>query len=81
MADVNEQHDSISFDIPLLMTELAFITGPHSASMLRRLADALDLDLVNFFPDTNEETHAARFIEFLRRIERAKITYKATSAD
>jgi hypothetical protein len=80
MENINEQ-DSISFDVPLLMTELAFITGPHSASMLRRLADALDLDLVSFFPDTNEETHVARFIEFLRRIEKAKIAYRATAAD
>jgi hypothetical protein len=80
MADVNEL-DSISFDIPLLMTELALVTGPRSASMLRRLADALDLDLINFFPDTNEETHMVKFIEFLRRIEKAKIIYTATAED
>jgi hypothetical protein len=81
MADATEQFDSISFDIPVLMTELALVTGPHATSMLRRLADALDLDLINFFPDTNEETHMAKFIEFLRRIEKAKIVYTATAGD
>ena len=81
MTNANEQLDSISFDIPVLMTELALVTGPHAASMLRRLADALDLDLINFFPDSNEETHMARFIEFLRRIEKARIVYTATAED
>jgi hypothetical protein len=81
MFDGNEQTDSISFDIQLLMGELSFITGPHAASMLRRFADALDLDLINFFPDTHEETHVSKFIEFLRRIEKAKIVYIATTED
>jgi hypothetical protein len=81
MFDVSTQQDSISFDIPLLMSELSFITGPHAASMLRRLADALDLDLINFFPDSYEETHVSRFIEFLRRIEKAKIVYVSTAED
>jgi hypothetical protein len=66
MLDVTNQPDSVSFDIPLLMTELSFITGPHAATMLKRLADALDLDLINFFPDTFRETHVSKFIEFLR---------------
>ncbi len=81
MLDVNDQTDSISFDIPLLMSELSFISGPHAASMLRRLADALDLDLINFLPDSFQETHVSRFIEFLRRIEKAKIVYIATNED
>jgi hypothetical protein len=81
MLDVTKQPDSISFDIPLLMSELSFITGPHAASMLRRLADALDLDLMNFFPETYEETHVSRFIDFLRRIEKAKIVYISTTED
>jgi hypothetical protein len=81
MLDVTHEDDSISFDIPLLMGELSFITGPHAASMLRRLADALDLDLINFFPDSHEETHVSRFIEFLRRIEKAKIVYVSTTED
>jgi hypothetical protein len=81
MLNGNVETDSISFDIPLLMSELSFITGPHAASMLRRLADALDLDLINFFPDTYENTHVSKFIEFLRRIEKAKIVYIATSED
>jgi hypothetical protein len=81
MLDVTQDSDLISFDIPLLMGELSFITGPHAASMLRRLADALDLDLINFFPDSYEETHVSRFIEFLRRIEKAKIVYVSTTED
>ena len=81
MLDVKDPTDSISFDIPLLMSELSFISGPHAASMLRRLADALDLDLINFFPDSFQETHVSRFIEFLRRIEKAKIVYIATAED
>ena len=81
MLDVTQDQDSISFDIPLLMGELSFITGPHAASMLRRLADALDLDLINFFPDSHAETHVSRFIEFLRRIEKAKIVYVSTTED
>jgi hypothetical protein len=81
MLDVTQDQDSISFDIPLLMGELSFITGPHAASMLRRLADALDLDLINFFPDSHDETHVSRFIEFLRRIEKAKIVYVSTTED
>jgi hypothetical protein len=81
MLDVVKQPDSISFDITLLMAELSFITGPNSASLLRRLADALDLDLISFFPDTCEETHVSKFIEFLRRIEKAKIVYTATAED
>jgi hypothetical protein len=79
MLDVTENQDSIAFDIPLLMAELSFIASPHAASMLRRLVDALNLDLINFFPDTNQETHTARFIEFLRRIEKAKFVYTSTS--
>lgn len=81
MGNIAENPDSISFDVPLLMAELSFITGPHAASMLRRLADALDLDLTNFFPDTNQETHVAKFIEFLRRIEKAKIVYTSKVED
>jgi hypothetical protein len=79
MADVTKQTDSVEFDIQLLMGELSFIAGPHAASMLRRLADALDLDLISFFPDTHEETHMSKFIDFLRRIEKAKIVRIATA--
>lgn len=81
MANFNEDLDSVSFDVPLLMAELSFITGHRAASMLRRLADTLDLDLINFFPNTNQETHVARFIEFLRRIEKAKIGYTTTNEE
>ncbi|HEX5056034.1 MAG TPA: hypothetical protein VFX02_06005 [Gammaproteobacteria bacterium] len=81
MLDIAKQPDSITFDITQLMGELSFITGPHAASMMRRLADALDLDLINFFPESNEETHVAKFIEFLRRIEKAKIVYSATAEE
>ncbi len=81
MFDLADQQDSAVFDIQLLIGELRFISGPHAASLFRRLADSLDQDLVNFFPNTHEETHVYKFIEFLRRIEKAKIVYTATVED
>jgi hypothetical protein len=81
MLDITKQPDSVTFDITRLMNELSFITGPYAASMMRRLADALDLDLISFFPDSSEETHVHQFIEFLRRIEKAKIVYTATAGE
>lgn len=69
MSDTIERQDSIVLDIPLLKGELGFIS-PHSGSLMRRLADSLDRDLVSFFPDTHEETYVYKFVEILRRIEK-----------
>lgn len=66
-----EQQDSIESDIPLLVGELGFISSPHSMSLIRRLADSLDRDLINFFPATSKETHTYKLIELLRRIEKS----------
>lgn len=70
MLDTTEQQDSFVFDLPILLGELSFISTPHTEAMLRRFADSLDRDLINFFPDTHEETHVYKLIEFLRRIEK-----------